>query len=223
MRRMASGSARRRLNRWPSWSRPGVGSGSAASTDALASAMAATGNEAIRRANGRPWASRSAGRDDLVDPTPRRGGVGVDVAAAEHDLHGAAAADEVGEPLGPAAAGQDAERDLGLAEHCGVGGEAHVERGGQLGAAAAGDAGDLGDGRLGHHPEPVDQLVEEVQLGRLASPWSRGRSRISADVGVGDPEVGIGRLDHDDPDVVVVGEPAGRAGRTRTSGRGRTG
>ena len=74
------------------------------------------------------------GRQHPVDPPPPLGGGGVDVVAAEDRLERPAAADQARQAHGAGAAGDDAERDLGLVEDRRRAGEAHVAAQRQLAA-----------------------------------------------------------------------------------------
>ena len=55
-------------------------------------------------------------RHDLVDVADLRGGLGVEAAAVEHPLEALVGPDEPHQALGSAAAGREAEQDLGLAD-----------------------------------------------------------------------------------------------------------
>ena len=163
------------------------------------------------------------GGEGAVQVAPALGGGGVEVDAAEDQLHRPAPTQQPGQPLGPGAARQDADRHLHLvddraAEHA----EAHVAGGGDLGAAPADPARDLGDGRLRHRPEPLAHLVERVQLLRTGGIAVDGEAEDRLHVEVGDEELGVGRLQDDHPDLVVGGGPRprtpaapGRATRSR--------
>ena len=91
----------------------------------------------------------ASGRDHPVDQADRQRLVGLDEPAGEDQVLGLAGADQPGEPLGAAGAGDDAEQDLGLAEHGVLGGEPDVGAQRELAAAAERVAGDRGDDRLG--------------------------------------------------------------------------
>ena len=80
--------------------------------------------------------------------TPRRSAsLGVEPPTGEHQLHRPLLADRAGQPLGPAAAGDDPERDLGLAELGRLRGDDQVADERQLAAAPEGPARDRGDQR----------------------------------------------------------------------------
>ena len=122
---------------------------SAASTACLASRAASGGRGAITVA-----ASSSA----VVEPlllasatlltSPMLLGLErVDAPAGEDQLHRPLLADHAGQALGAAAAGDDPERDLGLAELGRLGGDDHVAGQRQLAAAAERPARDRGDQR----------------------------------------------------------------------------
>ena len=132
-------------------------------------------------------ASRSTNGSELrageraVDPPVRGGGGGVEVVAAEDDLERAGAAGEATEPLRAAAARDDAEGDLGLGEDRALDGrEPEVEAERELAAAAAGDAVDLGDGHDRQRAPPLEQRVEEAELGGCAAAARAGAVRMSS-------------------------------------------
>ena len=75
--------------------------------------------------------------------------VGLDEPAGEDHVLRPARTDQPGQPLGAAGARDDAEQDLGLAEHRVVGGDPDVGAQRQLAAAAERVAGDRRDDRLG--------------------------------------------------------------------------
>ena len=75
---------------------------------------------------------------------------GVDAAAGEHQLHGALLADHARQPLRAAAARDDPEQDLGLAELGRLGGHDHVAGERELAAAAERVARHRGDQRRAH-------------------------------------------------------------------------
>ena len=119
------------------------------------------------------------GRHDLVgEPDPQRL-VGLDLAAGEAQLLGPARADQPGQALRAAPAGDDAEQDLRLPEHRALAGDPVVARQRQLAAAAervAGDGGDH-DARDGRDrvERPVDRgadrrgLVGAAELGDVGA------------------------------------------------------
>ena len=90
--------------------------------------------------------STSVGGDHPVDQADAQRLVGVDLAAGEDQVLGPGRTDQAGQPLGAAAAGDDPEQDLGLAELGGVADDPEVAGQRQLAAAAEGVAGHRGDG-----------------------------------------------------------------------------
>ena len=104
----------------------------------------------------RPWATTAPGGqlgrprqggverralgDDPVDQPDAQRLLGADLAAGEDQVLGPGRADEAGQPLGAAAAGDDAEQDLGLAEPGRCRRDPEVARQRQLAAAAEGEA-----------------------------------------------------------------------------------
>ena len=149
---------------------------SAASTACLASRAASGGRSAtvcgeldrLRRAS-----RRFAG--DLVDePEPQRL-LGVEAAAGQHQLHRPLLADHAREALGAAAAGDDPERDLGLAELGRLGGDDHVAEQRQLAAAAEREARDGGDQRRAARG---DAAARTRPPGGTSASWKL-RSRIA--------------------------------------------
>ena len=100
------------------------------------------------------------GVDDLVGEADAQRLVGLDLAPGDAQLLGPARADESGEPLRAAAAGDDAEEDLRLAEHGPRPGDAVVAREGELATAAEGVAADRGDHEAGDGGDGVERAVE---------------------------------------------------------------
>ena len=98
----------------------------------------------------------------------------VDDPRRQDDLRGAAGADQAGEPLGAAAAGDDADRDLGLAEVGRRGGDAQRAREAELAPAAPRLAVDRRDDRLRH------RLEERERAPQLPGSPSTGSPRPSA-------------------------------------------
>ena len=84
-------------------------------------------------------AARSGGTTSSTRPM-RRASSAFDLAAGEDQVLGPGGPDQAGQPLRAAAAGDDAEQDLGLAEHGLLGGDAEVAGQGQLAPAAEGVA-----------------------------------------------------------------------------------
>ena len=91
------------------------------------------------------------------------------VAAAEHQVLGPGRADQAGEALGAAAAGDDAEQDLGLTEAGVVAGDAEVAGQGQLAAAAEREPGDGGDDRARDGGDGVERLEERPPISATRS------------------------------------------------------
>src|SRR6185369_10251369 len=87
------------------------------------------------------------GLDDLVDEADGRGLVRADHLSGEDQLHRLALADEPGQPLRAAAAGDDAEVDLGLPELRLLRGDPDVTRERELAPAAEAEAVDRRDDR----------------------------------------------------------------------------
>jgi hypothetical protein len=100
------------------------------------------------------WGERSAkvdaiptARDDLLDQPPLVGGRGVQEVTPQVEEHRAPEADEAGQPLRAAAAGDQAELDLRLPELRVLGGDADVAAHRQLETAAETEAVDRRDER----------------------------------------------------------------------------
>ena len=91
--------------------------------------------------------------------------LGVDGGAGEDQLLGPAPADEAGQALGAAKAGDDAEARLRLAELGLLRGDPDVAGHGQLAAAAESVAVDGGDGGLGHLLQDPEGLVPQLREG----------------------------------------------------------
>ena len=202
---MASGSSSVREKSHSSAQRPGTGSGSA------------LWPRPWRRRWRRPGTRRS-GRE-LVDVAravrwraaprlthPHRSAVGcVDVPAPEHHLERSGPPDERGQPLRAATAGDDAERDLGLAEDGSVDvGEAHVHGRHELAATTAHPSLDHGDRGFRHRSESIDHRVEEPEFVVRLAPVLAREPEDQVDVGVGDEELVVGGRQHEHPCVVVV-------------------
>ena len=120
-----------------------------------------------------------------------------DLAAGEAQLLGPARPDEAGQPLRAAAAGDDAEEDLGLAEHGPRAGDAVVAGQRQLAAAAEGVAADGGDDEAGDGGDGVERVVEA------------GRDRAGL---VGAAELGDVGAGGEDPLAAGDHDGAGRVG-----------
>ena len=137
----------------------------------------------------------------------RSASVAVDVAAAEDDLERAGASHQARQALRAAAARDDAERDLGLAEHGPVTRrEPQVERRHELAAAAPHAPFDHGDRRLRHRAEPVAHRVEEAELVAGAVPRLPWQLEDEVHVGMRDEELGVRRVDDHHADVLVGGQ-----------------
>ena len=86
-------------------------------------------------------------------------------AAGEAQIHRLGFADEAGEPLGAAGAGNDAELDFRLAEFGAVGGEDEVAHHRQFAAAAEREARDRGDDRLAQPRDAFPARDEVLEIG----------------------------------------------------------
>ena len=82
----------------------------------LASAWASTAPAGVLGGQGQRPVVELVGGDHLVDEAHRQRLRGADLAAAEDQVLGPGRADQPGQALGAAAAGDDAEQHLGLAE-----------------------------------------------------------------------------------------------------------
>ena len=151
----------------PSSPRPGPRSPSPArrgGAPASSPALSAVSSAAMHRLLGEPGGDRRPLGDRRAPaPAPPRASVafsttlltrphcvglaGVEAAAGQHELHRPLLAEHARQPLGAAAAGDDPEGDLGLAEDGRLGGDDHVAGQRQLAAAAERVAGDRGDQR----------------------------------------------------------------------------
>ena len=69
------------------------------------------------RSPSRTARSMSSSLGDLVEVTDLRGGFRREPPTVEHELESLVGSDEAHEALGAAAAGREAEQDLGLADH----------------------------------------------------------------------------------------------------------
>ena len=114
----------------------------------------------------------SSPRHHLVGQADAQRLVGLHLAAGDHQLLGPAGADGARQPLRAAAAGDDAEQDLGLAEHGSLAGDAVVARQRQLAAAAERVAADRGDHEPRDRRDRIERRVEpgadRAGLGRAA-------------------------------------------------------
>src|SRR5215213_3776975 len=134
--------------------------------------------------------------DDEVDEAEVVGVLRVDHVAREDQLHRLTLADESRQALGAAAAGDDAEVDLGLAEARRLAGDADVAGEGQLAAAAEAEAVDHGDDRLG---EGVHGGEERARRHHVAL-RDGGAPHELTDVGAGDESLLARAGDDDDAD-----------------------
>ena len=114
------------------------------------------------RARAPPRATRASSATALTIPMPLGLG-GVEAPAGEHQLHRPLLADRARQPLGAAAAGDDPERDLGLAELGRLGGDDQVADQRQLAAAAERPARDRGDHRRPALGEPAPERRRRVK------------------------------------------------------------
>ena len=126
----------------------------------LASAWASTAPAASCGGQGQRPVVELVGGDDLVDEAHRQRLRGADLAAAHDEVLGLGRADQAGQALGAAAAGDDAEQHLRLAELRLLAGDPEVAGERQLAAAAEGEAGDRGDGGAGIVGHRVEGPVE---------------------------------------------------------------
>lgn len=123
------------------------------------------------------------GGDDIVDETDFVGPLGGDGFAGEEQFERDALADEAGEALGSAVAGDDAEFDLGLAEFGVFGGDADGAGHGHFESAAEGEAVEGGEDGLA---EGFELAEERLAFFRLALGGDGGEGGEFADVGAGD-------------------------------------
>ena len=133
-----------------------------------------------------------------VDEAEPLGLLGVDAAAGEHQLHRALLADHAREPLGAAAAGNDPERDLGLAELGRLGGDDQVAEQRELAAAAEREARDRRDQR---RPAVAARRRQNAAAGWNSASWKVALGE-RADVGAGREHL-VGAGDHDAADLGV--------------------
>ena len=125
--------------------------------------------------------SHSPCRRHLVDEAQPLGLGGVDPPPGQHQLHRPLLADHARQPLRSAAAGDDPERDLRLAELGRLGGDDHVAQQRQLAAAAEREARDRGDQR---RPASRRAAARTTAAG-WRSDSSKVRSAHRPDVGAG--------------------------------------
>ena len=123
------------------------------------------------------------------------------IAAGEDHLHRLRFADDAGQALRAARAGDHAELDLGLAELGGVGGEDEIAHHRELASAAERESGDGGDDRLARLRDvlPAGDEVAEESLGE-------GLVLHLLDVGAGGERLlGAGQHDRADGGVGLEG------------------
>ena len=129
---------------------------SAASTACLASLTASGGRRAITSARSIASVSIYVWGHPVHEPESQRL-LGVDSPAGEHELHRALLADDARQTLRAAAAGDDPERDLGLAELGRLGGDDHVAQQRQLAPAAEREPRDGRDQRRAAIGDPLPE------------------------------------------------------------------
>src|SRR5580692_4471013 len=126
-----------------------------------------------------------------VHPAIALGDIGIEIVAAEDDLKCARAADQAREPFQRAAARDQSDADLGVAEQGALpAGEAHVAGQHELVADAARAAANLGDAHDWRGRETQNKVAPKVQ-----PPWPFSRLGY---VEMGDEKIGIRRLEHHD-------------------------
>ena len=130
------------------------------STACLIIACAATGPGATSAASASARSCSASVGHDLVGEADAQRLVGLHLPAGDHHLLGPAGTDQARQALRAAAAGDDAEQDLGLAEHGPLAGDAVVARQRQLAPAAEGVAGDGGDDEPRDRGDGVERVVE---------------------------------------------------------------
>ncbi len=125
-----------------------------------------------------------------------------DVASGEDHLECAPAAEKMRESGGPAGAGQDPHRDLGLAEHRPFAPVAEVQCREELGTTATGRAVDHADRHQTTAVQALEQCRGDVGFGG-GHVLARRDGEDAVHVTVHEEEVGIGAREHDDADAVV--------------------
>ncbi len=147
---------------------------------------------------------------------PRRSRlVGLHLAAGHDQLLAPRRPDEAGQALRAAAAGDDAEQDLGLAEHGPLGRDAVVAGQRQLAAAPEGVATDGGDHEAGQHGQGVEGAVERgadrprlLRTAELTDVGAGGEDPLATGHDDGARQVGRQRVD----DLVQLPEQPGGEG-----------
>ena len=173
--------------------------------------MAVNGHDAMRLASLSTKLSQFVGGQRAVDVAPRCSGLGVDVPTAEDHFQCSSATDQARKSLCTAAAGDDADGHLGMAEdRCAECGVTHVERHRELAAAAAGGALDDGDRGLREGPEPFHHGVERRER-VVQREVVGGQVPDQPDVGVCDEELRIGRVHDEHTQRLIVGDLSSQA------------
>ncbi len=142
---------------------------------------------------------------DLLDEPPGVGRLGVDELAGQVEEHRAARADEARQPLCAAAARDQPELDLGLAERRVVGADADVAAHRELEPAAEAEAADRGDERRPRRVHPVAELLDPARRAALGvpPPTPLAQRRELLDVRAGDERPLARAAQHDRADAVV--------------------
>ena len=145
-------------------------------------------------------------RDDPLDEAPVVRGLRADEVAAEIEQVGAAEPDEPRQPLRAAAAGDEPELDLGLAQLRVVGADPHVAAHRELESAAEAEAVDRGDERS---PRRIHSMPDRVQTpcGAALAAAGLAKRRELLDVGARDERPLAGAEQHDRARLVVAVEP----------------
>src|SRR5580700_3765468 len=163
----------------------------------LAAAMARRSKEAIRRASASTnWSSSASGSARLTYPY-RSACVAIEVVRAENDFERAAAADQMWEAFGAAAAGMHSHPDFGLAQlRVLARRKAHVAGEDELAAHAPDAASDLRDADHRGLGETDERIRQDREAGR---PDSGGDvPRLAGQIKMGKVEVRIRALEYDD-------------------------
>ena len=152
------------------------------------------------------------GRHHLVDQADRERLVGLHEPAGEDQVLGLAGPDQPGQPLGAAGAGDDAEQDLGLAQHRVVGRDPDVGAQRELAAAAERVAGDRGDDRLRDPRHGGERRLQRAgaldhvgvrHVGHLLDVRARGEDPLAAVHDDGLDVVALGGLGRGRPDLLL--------------------